>query len=80
MPHPGPRGPHIYINPHTAGIPMIAWPMVQDMLALQQEEEESGSLDEENAQKLPECEDMIKAAIVMPEELPEQVSYLDDDE
>ena len=42
MPHPGAGGPHIYIHPHTAGIPTIALPMVQDVLALRQEEEESG--------------------------------------
>ena len=59
---------------------MIALLMVQDVLALWQEEEESGSLDEENAWQLPEREDMIRAEIAMPEEVPEWVLYSDDDE
>ena len=73
-------GPCIYIHPHTAGIPTIALLMVQDVLALRQEEEESGSSDEDNAQQLPQHEDMIRAAIAMPEEVHEWVSYSDDDE
>ena len=63
-----------------AGMPTIALLMVQDVLALRQEEEESGSSDEENVQQLPEREDMIRAAIAMPEEVAEWVSYLDNDE
>ena len=54
LPHPGAGGPHIYINPRMAGILTIALPMVQDVLALRQEEEESGSSDEDNARQLPE--------------------------